>query len=136
MKKPLLIAGLLCLACCARAQSDKLPKIRITDGFFSTQIELGDKDVTGKEIRLHLEKTNPEAYHKWRRYESLSNQSAVFTVVCVAGLVGGLLLKNDNAKLASLGGSVVFGGIGLGTALGAASNRKKAVDQYNRSAGY
>jgi len=120
----------------AQTTTNTLPKIRYQEGFLSTKWELGDKDVKQPDIKLHLQKTNNDAFYQWRRADALEIQTVIWTVLATGGLVGGLLLKNDNAKLYSLGGAIGFGVIGLATGLTAGAKRKKAVNIYNKAAGY
>ncbi len=114
----------------------QLPKIRFHDKLFTTAWELGEKDVAQSDIRAHLQKNNADAYYQFRRSESLTNQTSVFLLLGTAGLLCGVLLKNDTAKIAGLGAGVGFGSAALIAALSADSRRDKAVSLYNRFAGY
>lgn len=114
----------------------KLPKFRITTGFLTTKYELGDKDATGKEIRLYLEKNSPEAYYQWRRGESATTTTTVLMWCGVAASVVGLVAPSNEGKAA---GWFTAAGIYTGAlvaSLSAGKRKEQARDIYNRAAGY
>lgn len=120
----------------AQTTAAKLPKLRFENKFLSTKYEIGDKFATAADIGLHLEKNNPDAYHHWRQAQSLETQTTVFLLLAAGSMVAGLLLKNDNAKIAGYGAGAGFAVIGLVTAISSDGHHKKAFDTYNRAAGY
>lgn len=114
----------------------KLPEIKYQEGFFSTKYQLGSQPVKAPDIRLHLEKSNAEAYHLWRKSEGQEDATAILLAVAAGALVGGVLAKDQTIKYAAFGGAGVFACISLYPALASGKNHKKAVQVYNRAAGY
>lgn len=133
--KWILVFPILLLAFSLQAQN-KLPKIRHQESFFADKYELGDKDVKPAEIKLHLEKNNTDAYYKWRRADAQETNTVIFMALATASLLTGVFVKDDNLSLAGYGSAVLFSGISLGTVLASGNNREKAIELYNRAAGY
>ncbi len=140
--KPFLI--LLALVACITvplSAQDKLPKIRYTQGFWTDRYELGEKDVKKPDIRLHLQKHNNEAYYQFRRSESLEVQGVIWMLVGSIGSAVAIIgaTKNDpNVPLvASAAGVGVIGYTATIICFSVASGKnQKAIDLYNRAAGY
>jgi len=112
------------------------PKLRMSSGFLSTKYELGDKDVTPKQVAFQLEKNCPSAFYDWKRANALNTQSTVWSVVSLAGLLTTLFAKNDNAVIGGAVVTIVGAGFTIGTILGESSKRDKAITAYNRQFGY
>jgi len=136
--KRVIIALLLVLPGMIYAQSDslKLPKLYVTEKTFSIGFELGDKEVSYNDVAPHLKLHNTEAYYLWRRQESNTVTSLVFSTIALAGGITGLVTKNDQLKgvafslaLSSFAGSLLFDSA-------AKNKRTKAVSIYNKAAGY
>jgi hypothetical protein len=136
--KQLTIALLLFLPGFIYAQSDslKLPKLYVTEGFLTSGFELGDKKIGYNEVAPHLKVHNAESYHLWMRQEAQTKTSIVFSIIGIAGAVTGLVAKNSVTKSAGwVAASTSF----LATTvidLSAKGKRTKAVDIYNKGAGY
>jgi len=120
----------------AQVAQQKLPKIRITSGVFTTKYELGEKDVSAKDVRAHLEKTNPEAYFKWRQSDNANVIGLVFAVVGLGGVIYGITADDSSQSAAGyvVGSSGVL--VSLICTLVSSSKREKAATIYNRAAGY
>lgn len=119
----------------------KPPKIRYTAGFFATRYEIGDKDATERDIVLHFEKHNSEAYHKFQQGKNLDGWALGFSVI---GLGFGIASLVEVLKDEPNGGVVAVYGLGtalcIGTSLvidvSAKSKKQTAIDHYNRQFGY
>ena len=120
----------------AQPNTSTLPKIRFQEGFFSTKWELGEKDVPEYEIGNHLQKHNNEAYYQWRRAKSLETQTVIYLLLASGGILTGALVKSDAGKIAGFSAGGAFAIISLGTAIGSGAKQKRAVNLYNRGAGY
>jgi len=126
------------------ANTPTLPKLRYYSRFLSEKWELGDKDVQPKDVALHLEKHSPAAYYDWRRGQSLSKTGDAFTSLgTVSGVVGCVALftvKDDYQRAwTSAGGFIglaVFDLTGLCFNMGGHTKMERAMDTYNRAAGY
>lgn len=136
----ILLAIVACVSVPMSAQN-KLPKIRFTQGFFTDRYELGEKDVKKPDIRLHLQQHNNEAYYQFRRSESLSTQGTIWFVVGTLAsiLVTTQALRSDPPL------PIVVSAAGVGVVSYTAaivcysisgSKNQKAIDIYNRAAGY
>ncbi len=136
MKQILLAATLLFCFSLHGQTENKPPKLRYTSGFFSTKWELGDKDVSEKEVRTHLEKHSSEAYHYWRKAEGNGKTSLVFSVIMLGGSIAGLVAEKDETKLIGYSVAAGAGIVTLVTTLSGSSNADKAVTTYNRKFGY
>jgi uncharacterized membrane protein YkgB len=121
------------------AQPHEQPKLRVTSGFFSNHCELGDQDVSEKEVALHLQKTSPESYYNWKRYQSLNRQSTIWgavTAITAAGLLTNLFAKNNYVAGSVALVTLVGASFEIGTLIGAHSKQEKAIKSYNRQFGY
>lgn len=120
------------------SQSPTLPKLRVNNGFFSTKYELGDKDIKEKEVALHLEKYSAESYHLWKRSNSLGIQSTIYSIIGAGAFITGFAISENNPKGAVTSYLVSAGAFtaSLVTYLGYASKRDKAINTYNKFAGY
>ena len=67
----------------------KPDKIRYYSGFFTTNFEIGDKDVSATEVATHLEKYSPKAYYDFMRGSDLAKQSRLWLWAGVGGRMGG-----------------------------------------------
>ena len=112
------------------------PKIRVTPGFLSKNYELGDKDVTTKEVGLHLDKYSPEAYYDWKRSRSLGTQSLIWSIVGLTGMIVGVTSDNEGVQLGGYSAAVVGFGASLVCVIGSGSKEKKAIKTYNLKFGY
>ena len=120
----------------AQIAATKQPKLRMLPTLFTTKYELGDRMVNAKEVQLHLEKTTPAAYYFWRSAERAERAGTVWSLAGLAGLLTGLLVKDDTASL--LGYSVAVGAYtgALVCTINSAGRRKKAVHAYNQQYAY
>ena len=97
MKSILLAITLLFSLSLASQDTEKQPKLRYTTGFFNTKWELGDKDMSEKQVQLHLEKHDSDAYFNFRRAKSLETQTAWYLILGGAGTLGGAFKKDEAA---------------------------------------
>lgn len=114
----------------------KQPKLRYSAGFFTTKWELGDKDVTTKEVQSHLEKHSADAYHHWRKSETSGTTSIIFGVIAIGGLIVGMTSENEDTQLIGYGVTIGAGTVSLVSALVSHGHTEKAVTVYNRKYGY
>lgn len=113
------------------------PKIRVQESFFSTNYEIGDKDATAKDVRLHLEKTGPaESYDLWQKGYKQQVNGNIFLGLGTAGLLVGLLAESDEAKLAGYMVGVIGSTTSLVFYLSSNKNGMNAIKKYNRANGY
>jgi len=115
---------------------DKPDKIRYSTGFFTTNFEIGDKDVSATEVATHMEKYSPKAYYDFKRGSELAKQSNTWSYIGLGGLLVGLLSSNiDNALLGYSVGTV---GFTVSTIKGFKSQakQKSGIDKYNQKFGY
>ena len=113
------------------AQSQTNPeKIRYTAGFLTTNYELGEKDISQKNLMLHLEKYSPEGYYNFRRGVSIGNQSIIWGVVGLMTTIGSVGAPTTEARLA-------FGGLTIGfiaaefiQAINSGKLKQKGIDIY------
>lgn len=135
--KSILLAVALLFSFSLQSQTEtKPPKFRYSSGFFTTKWELGDKDVSAKEVRSHLEKHSSEAYHYWRKAEGNATTSVVFSIVMLGGFITGLVSDNEETQLIGYSVAAGAGIVTLVTTLSSGRNAKKAVNTYNRKFGY
>lgn len=118
------------------AQDFPQPKLRYNVGFFSVQYELGDQDVTSAQVLDHLQDTNAEAYYLFRKSQSQSTTGTIFSIVGSAGLLVGLLSKNNTTKIIGYGGALVGSIVSLSFTLSSQANAERAVNTYNAAFGY
>jgi hypothetical protein len=122
---------------------DKPDKIRYSTGlrvsgisFFTSNFEIGDKDVSATEVATHMEKYSPKAYYDFKRGSELAKQSNTWSYIGLGGILVGLLSSNtDNTALAYTVGIV---GITVGSIKGFKSQakQKSGIDKYNQKFGY
>lgn len=120
----------------AQDVQEKPEKIRYYSGFFSTNFEIGDKDVSATEVATHMEKYSPKAYYDFKRGSELAKQSNTWSYIGLGGLLVGLLSSNiDNALLGYSVGTV---GFTVSTIKGFKSQakQKSGIDKYNQKFGY
>lgn len=133
------IIAITFLAIAANAQTKNPPKIRLQSGFLTSKWEIGDKNVSEKEVLLHLEKHNSEAYYKFRRGRAQGRSAVVWSLVGLTGaLVSASGAANDNPTTSIVGSSIIVVGC-VGTAvclLGSSAKKDRAVKIYNTAAGY
>ena len=118
------------------SQSSELPKIRFSSGFFSTRYEIGEKDVTEKQVSLHLEKSSPESYYQWKRGRALGNQALVWSIIGTGGMLVGVLSQKTETKLIGYSTAAVGFTGALVCEIASGSKKEKAIRQYNKIAGY
>lgn len=138
MKKLALLLFILagCAGISIAQDTTKWPKLRVNSGFLSTEYELGDKDVSAKDVRLHLEKANPEAYHQWRKSESNATTGLILTLGgAIATLVGATTTESTTGAAAYITAAGLYTGA-LIASISSGANQKKAVSTYNKFAGY
>jgi len=136
MKKTTLFLLVLFPLLALQAQDQKPPKLRYTTNGFSVQYELGDKDVTEKEVSLHLEKTLPSAYYDFRRGQAQAKSALICNVIGLGGLVTGLVAKDPAVQAIGYGAGAVALTVGIVQTLSSSKNSKKAIKSYNQHFGY
>ena len=138
MKHPFILLALLCaFSSMAQTAATKPAKLRYNPGFFSVRYELGDKGVTGKDIRLHLEKHDAGAYHLWRRGDGARSAGWVWCGVAALGAIVGAATSTDTALPAAGWGVAAVGLTGVIVCdLNEKRRRERAIDTYNRKFGY
>lgn len=136
MKKSVFLLAFIVSSISLFAQSDKLPKIRYSSGFFSTKYEIGDKDVKQKDILLHLEKNNTAAYYEFKRGSALGVQSIVWGIVGLAGFSVGTFSSSNEAKVIGYGSAAVGFSVELVTLIISQKKLEKGIDIYNQDNGY
>lgn len=136
MKIALLAFALLFSLSLQSQTETKPPKLRYTSGFFTTKWELGDKDVSEKEVRSHLEKHSSEAYHYWRKAEGNGKTALVFSIIMLGGFITGIVAEKDETQLIGYSVAAGAGIVTLITTLSASKNADKAATTYNRKFGY
>lgn len=135
--KIILLAFVLLFSISLQSQTEtKPPKLRYTSGFFTTKWELGDKDVSEKEVRSHLEKHSSEAYHYWRKAEGNGKTALVFSIIMLGGFITGIVAEKDETQLIGYSVAAGAGIVTLITTLSSSKNADKAVTIYNRKFGY
>ena len=119
------------------------PKIRYTADFFGNRYEIGDKDASQKDVILHLQKNDSEAYYQFKRGKSIENQSWIFAAIAIGGCILTVtqVLKKEGEKniaLTGIGLGATAVGLGATFIMGAVANTKykKGVDLYNKKFGY
>jgi len=133
MKNAILIVSML-FATTAFTQNQK---IRVQESFFSTNYEIGDKDATATDIKLHLEKTGPaEAYSLWQRGHKQEINGTIWLGIGTAGMLLGLLAENDDAQLIGYTGAAVAYTTSLIFYINSGKNQGKAIKNYNKANGY
>jgi len=123
----------------AQDVQEKPEKIRYYSGFFSTNFEIGDKDVSATEVATHIEKYSPKAYYDFMRGSELAKQSNLWLIVGLGGcLVATTSLSNDNLDNAILGLTIGAAGFGISSFKGFKSiaKQKSGIDKYNQKFGY
>lgn len=136
MKKILLAVTLLFSISLQSQTETKPPKIRYSAGFFTTKWELGDKDVSEKQVREHLEKYSSEAYHYWRKAEGNEKTALVFSIIMLGGIITGIVAEKDDTQLIGYSVAAGAGIVTLITTLSGSKNANKATTIYNRKYGY
>jgi hypothetical protein len=135
--KNILLAVMLLFSLSLQGQTEtKPPKLRYSSGFFTTKWELGDKDVSAKEVRSHLEKHSSEAYHYWRKAEGAATTSLIFNIVMIGGFITGIVSEDDQTQLIGYSVAAGAGLVSLVAVISSGSNAKKATNTYNRKFGY
>lgn len=135
--KTILLAFALLFSFCSFAQNNsKPPKLRVYSSVFSTKYELGDKTVKSKDVRLHLEKTSPEAYYKWRKAENASTTALVFSVAGLGAVIYAVTAKESNNQVIGYGAASASFLVSLAAILSSGARQEKAVDIYNNKYGY
>lgn len=128
----------------AQNTSSKLPKLRISENFFGTRYEIGDKDATKKDMLAHLKANQTATGEAYYLFEKANRQNTNSWIWLGAACVGGALCiygiatdgPSSTASLAGGGLFVVSATAGLISSFGAAANYQRSVDTYNRFAGY
>jgi hypothetical protein len=136
--KQLTIALLLFIPGFIHSQSDslKLPKLYVTEKFSSIGFELGEKEIEYNQVAPHLKIHNAEAYHLWMKQESNMITGIVFTALASAGALTGLLSKKREVKAVGWSAAVVSLSATYVFNSSAKNKRTKAVNIYNKGAGY
>lgn len=139
MKHTMLLPLLAALSLCAANAFGQAapPKLRYNPGFFSTRYELGDKDISARNITLHLEKHDAAAYHTWQRANDARKAGWVWCGVAALGAVVGAFSSTDTVLPAAGWGVAAVGLTGvLVCDLNEKKRRERAIDGYNRKYGY
>lgn len=136
MKTILLAVALLFSVSAIAQNTGKPPKFRITKSIFTTKYELGDKDVNGNEIRLHLEKHSPEAYYQWRKAEGAGTTALVSKIIGLGGMIYGLASSDNTQQIIGYGVATTAFTVALVATLSSGVRQEKAVSIYNNKFGY
>lgn len=134
MKNLLLLA--FSIAFCSTLLAQAQPKIRYNQGFLSYKFEIGDKDASQKEVKLHLEKTSPNAAEKYHQSEVAGHRALLCSIIMLGGAVVGIVSKDADVQLYGYS-AVVAAGVGtLIFNISRKSKLEKSIDIYNRQFGY
>jgi hypothetical protein len=118
------------------AAQTKLPKLTVQEGFLNDKYSLAEKQTPAKDIRLHLEKNNAQAYHLWRAADKADAAGTVWGLLGLAGVVVAVTAKNTDTALIGSGVGVIGTGGALVCVINTVSKRKKSIKAYNTGAGY
>lgn len=130
------IVYILCIFCVSATAQTRLPKLTVKEGFFSDKYLLAEKQTPARDIRLHLEKSNAQAYHNWRAADRADVAGTVWGILAVAGAVVAVTAKEPETALIGSGVGVIGAGGLLVCVINGTNKRKKAVKGYNTAAGY
>lgn len=135
MKNMILSALAFVLLGTVQAQ-EKLPELTMIPGWFNTSYALDGKITSPGSVSSHLEANNQLAHYHFVKSYNQELGSAISSLVGVTGLLTGLLLKKPGAKAVAYGTSAVAFTTSVVFTIGYSSNRKKAINLYNKAAGY
>lgn len=132
-----IILALLPILICTEIFGQTNPaKLRYSQGFFSTNYELGEKDVSKQKVSLHLEKHSSDAYYNFKRGLALETQSNISGIVGASGFLIGLLAKKPGWQITGYSVAVLGFSIELGTLFVSNKKKEKGINIYNEKFGY
>ena len=120
----------------AQDVQEKPEKIRYYSGFFSTNFEIGDKDVSATEVATHMEKYSPKAYYDFMRGSDLAKQSRLWLWAGVGGMLVGTFSSNPSNSLLGYSTAVLGYSIGYAKVFKSMKKQKSGIDKYNQKFGY
>lgn len=136
---------LFTLPAIGQTTTTKLPKLIMTEGFWSTKYDLGEQRMPQKAIELHLNKNQPitrEAYSLWRKAKAQNTAAWLWTVVMISGGTSMLVSVakghsfSEAVPLIGAGTMLLGGTCGVISASNATNNFQRSVEAYNKAAGY
>lgn len=130
------IVYFLCIFCAAAQAQTKLPRLTVQAGFLNEKYSLADKQTPARDIRLHLERHNAQAYHNWRAADRADVAGTVWGLIGLAGVVVAVTSKDTETALIGSGAGVVGFGASLVCVINSHNKRKRAIKGYNTAAGY
>lgn len=136
MKNFAFVLTLFFLCSALHAQVAKLPRLTVQDGLLDNRYLLAEKQQTKKQIRLHLEKSDAQAYHFWRAADRADAAGWVWGALFLGGTAVAVVSDEASTRLIGSGVGVLGAGGLLVCTINSASKRKKAVKHYNSTAGY
>lgn len=144
MKWLLIPALFAALSLQAQTTANKLPKMTMIEGAFSTKFNIGNQIVSKRDAFAHLLKnknTTGDAYATFRKANQQNTAAWLWLgTMCIGGALAvyGVATNGLTSNSALLGyGFTAIGATGsLITAFSSSKNYQKSVNTYNKFAGY
>jgi hypothetical protein len=130
-----LLTALLFVAFAFSLNAQKLPQLKYTSSLFSNHYMLGDKEVKFNDVIEASKQVKGESYHLFKDASRASTNGLLWSVLALGGTLVGVFTTGNTSTTAY--GVSVAGSIGtIVCVINANSREKKAINEYNKQAGY